>query len=46
MLIFIDWPHYIKVGLPPSKKVAFICINESHLKMMRNAFCLIKFFYS
>ena len=29
---------YIKVGLLPSLKVAFIFLNESSLKMMRNAF--------
>ena len=27
-----------KVGLSPSKKVVLICFNESHLKMMKNAF--------
>ena len=30
-----------KVGLPPSKKVGFICLNESPLKMMKNAFYFI-----
>ena len=29
---------YIKIELLPSLKVAFICLNESSLKMMRNAF--------
>ena len=25
----------VKVGLPPSKKISFICFNESFLKMMK-----------
>ena len=29
---------FIKVGLSPSKKITFICFNESPLKMMQNAF--------
>ena len=28
----------IKVGLSPSEKVCFISVNESPLKMMKNAF--------
>ena len=28
---------FIKVGLSPSKKVAFICFNENPFKMMINA---------
>ena len=31
----------VKVGLSPSKKVCFICFNESPIKMMKNAFYLI-----
>ena len=31
----------IKVGLSPSKKVFFICFNDSPLKMMKNAFYFI-----
>ena len=31
----------LKVGLSPSKKVCFICFNESAIKMMKNAFYLI-----
>ena len=30
-----------KVGLPPSKKICVICLNESPLKMMKNAFYFI-----
>ena len=29
---------FIKVELSPSKKITFICFNESPLKMMQNAF--------
>ena len=32
---------YVKVGLSPSKKVYFICSNESPLKMVKNAFHFI-----
>ena len=28
----------LKVRLSPSKKVGFVCFNESHLKMIKNAF--------
>ena len=31
----------IKVGLSPSKKMCIICLIESHLKMMKNAFYFI-----
>ena len=31
----------IKVGLSPSKKIIFICFNDSRLKVMKNAFCFI-----
>ena len=31
----------IKVGLSPSKKVFFICFNDSPSKMMKNAFYFI-----
>ena len=31
----------IKVGFSPSKKVIFICFNESPLKMMKNTFYFI-----
>ena len=38
-----DYYQHIKVGLSPSKKVAFICFNESPLKMMKNAsHCMLK----
>ena len=30
-----------KVGLSPSKKICVISFNESHLKMMKNAFYFI-----
>ena len=29
---------WLKVRLPPSKKVAFICFNEHRLKVIKNAF--------
>ena len=29
---------YFKVGLSPSRKVSFICLNESPLKIMKNNF--------
>ena len=32
---------YLKVGLSPSKKICFVYFNESPLKVMKNAFCLI-----
>ena len=32
---------YIKVGLSPSKKICGICLIESPLKMMKNAFYFI-----
>ena len=31
----------LKVGLSPSKKFYFICLNETPLKMMKNAFYFI-----
>ena len=31
----------LKVRLSPSKKVVFICLNKSPLKMMKIAFCFI-----
>ena len=30
-------PRFIKAGLSPSKKILFICFNESPLKVMKNA---------
>ena len=33
--------NLIKVGLSPSKKILFICFNESPLKIMKNAFYFI-----
>ena len=30
-----------KVGLSPSKKICFICLNESPFKMMKNVFYFI-----
>ena len=30
-----------KLGLSPSKKVGFVCFNESPLKMIKNAFYFI-----
>ena len=33
--------HCIKVGLSPSKKILFICFNESPLQMMKKIFCFI-----
>ena len=32
----------VKVGLSPSKKICFICFNESPLKMVKNGFYFIK----
>ena len=29
---------HLKVGLLPSRKIGFICLNESPLKGMKNAF--------
>ena len=44
-MVRLNSDHYIwfifKVGLSPSKKVGFICFNESLLKMMNNAFYFI-----
>ena len=37
--IFIN--NDLKVGLSPSKKICFICLIESPLKMMKNAFYFI-----
>ena len=34
-------PRFIKVGLSPSKKIIFICFNESPLKVMKNTFSFI-----
>ena len=31
---------FSKVGLSPSKKFVFICFNDSHSKMKKNAFYL------
>ena len=31
----------IKIGLSPSKKICFICFNESPLKVMKNVFYFI-----
>ena len=36
-LTSVPWT-IIKVGLSPSKKVGFIRLNESSLKMMKNTF--------
>ena len=33
--------YLFKVGLSPSRKICFICFNESTLKMMKNAFYFI-----
>ena len=33
--------NYFKVGLSPSKKIFFICFNDSPWKMMKNAFYFI-----
>ena len=30
-----------EVGLSPSKKICVICFIETHLKLMKNAFCFI-----
>ena len=36
-----------KVGLSPSQKICFICFNESHSKIMKNAFLLyLRSFFS
>ena len=32
----------VKVGLPPSKKNCLISVNESPLKMMKNAYFILK----
>ena len=38
---------FVKVRISPSKKVAFICFNESSLKMVKNSFDIIsKVFFS
>ena len=34
-------PQHVKVGLSPSKKICVICLIESPLKMMKNAFYFI-----
>ena len=42
-------PVMFKFGLSPSKKVGFVCFNESPIKMMNNALCslfLLKIFES
>ena len=39
-VLFISY-IYIKVGFSLSKKIYFICFNESLLKMMKNAFYVI-----
>ena len=31
----------LKVGLSPSKKICFVCFDESPLKLMKNAFYFI-----
>ena len=31
----------VKVGLSASKKIFFVCTTESHLKLIKNAFCFI-----
>ena len=36
--IFLQFFYIFKVGLSPSKKICVICLIESPLKMMRNAF--------
>ena len=36
--IYFNTTMYLNGGLSPSKKVAFICFNESSLKMIKNAF--------
>ena len=33
--------YTLKVGLSPSRKICFICFNESFLKMMKNTFYFI-----
>ena len=38
---FIRLLILIKVGLSPSKKICVICLIESPLKIMKNAFCFI-----
>ena len=30
--------YSLKVGLPPTKKICFICFNENSLKMLKQAF--------
>ena len=35
-----EWVNLFKIGLSSSKKVGFICFNESPLKMMKNNFYL------
>ena len=37
----IAWASTFKVGLSPSKKICFICFNESPLKMVKNTFYFI-----
>ena len=32
---------HFKVGLPPSKEISFYLLNESPLKMIKNAFYII-----
>ena len=33
-----EWVNLFNIGLSSSKKVGFICFNESPLKMMKNNF--------
>ena len=42
-----SWSNWLtKVGLPPSKKLCFICFNDSPLKMMKSVFeVLFKFMF-
>ena len=43
--LLISWFINFKVGLSPSKKIFFICFNDSASKMVKNAFYFIlKFF--
>ena len=39
-----SWLMYLK-SLPPSKKVTFICFNESSLNVMKNVFHFVLKFY-
>ena len=38
---YMKWNSGLKVGVSPSKKIIFISLNESPLKMMKNAFYFI-----